>query len=326
MLHLLEHAPAAQSTVPASRLLVMLNTYQQDWYTGAVQISSAAGARALLLFVDGTSTSAYLFSGETPVQIPPPDLPARIAAETLTVRSLALPREGVRIVESLLEWYPPAEAVSVEAGDVEGQLNAWGAQVAASVIHLTWPEAEGLVTLSGSMPPAQCIFMTGRQIETGAAALAAIYSRRGEQCTLARYTAPASVAALRGEMALLRTAFNSLTTAVIQRYTELVGSHMARTLILDLNARAHASGWNVRIASADVEIQAFDGPESAARVYRSLLSDLIERIAVIIGKRLASMLVLESSIQLDSAAQKAIQTHRLIPAVTIRRDLYGRSM
>jgi hypothetical protein len=326
MLRLLEHTPATQSAIPTSRLQVMLNTYQQDWLTGVVRIAWAADARALLLFVDGTITNTYLLTGETCADIPSADLPAHISTETLTVRSHTLPREGVRVVESLLEWYPPADVVSIEAGAVEGQLSAWGAQAATGLIHLTWPDAEGLVILPGNMPPDQGIFMTDRQIESGTAALTAIYNHRGGPCTLARYTAPAGVTALHGEMTLLQTTFDSLVNTLVQRYTKLVGSHMARTLILDLNARAHASGWNVRITSTGVEAQAFDGLESAAQAYRSLLNDLIEHIAVVIGKRLAGVLVLESSIQLGSAAQKAIQTHALIPAITIRRDLYGRNL
>ena len=326
MLRLLEHIPATQSAVPASRLPVMLNTYQQDWLTGVVQIAWTADARALLLFVDGTITNSYLLTGEARAEISPSDLPAHVSAETLTVRTLALPREGVRAVGSLLEWHPPAEVLSIEADAVEGQLNAWGMQEAAGVIHLAWPDAEGLVALPGNATPDQAIFMTNRRVERGAAGLTAVRTHREGLCTLARYAAPAGVAALRGEMALLQTTLDSLVNTVIQRYTELVGSHMARTLVLDLNAHAHASGQNVRITSTGVEAQAFDDLESAAQAYRSLLNDLIEHMAVVIGKRLAGVLVFEVSIQLDSAVQKTIQAYSLVPATTIRRDLYGRTI
>jgi len=125
----------------------------------------------------------------------------------------------------------------------------------------------------------------------------------------------------------LQKAFDSLVNAVIQRYTEIVGSHIARTLILDLNARAHASGWNIRLSTTGVaDAQEFGNPDAAAQVYRSLLNDLIEDMGILIGKRLAGALVLEASIQLGSAVQKTIQTHALIPAKTIRHDLYGRSV
>ncbi len=327
MMPLFEHAPATQSIVRVSRLQAMLNTYQQDWLTGVVQIAWAADTRALLLFVDGKIVSAYLLTEETRKAISPSDLSAHMSAETLTVRALTLPREGVHTVESLLEWYPPAEIASVETSALEGQLNAWSTREIPGVVHLIWPDAEGFVMLPGNTPPEQALFMTERRVEHGRAGLAAIHSHPEGPCTLAYYMAPADIAAMRGEVSLLQKAFDSLVNAVIQRYTEIVGSHMARALILELNAHAHASGWNVRLSTTGVaDAQEFGNPDAAAQVYRSLLNDLIEHMAIVIGKRLAGALVLEASIQLGSAAQKAIQTHALIPAKTIRYDLYGRSV
>lgn len=326
MLRLLEHTPAAQSIVPVSRLQAMLNTYQQDWLTGVVQIAWAADTRTLLLLVDGKIVSAYLLTEETRKAISPSDLSAHMSAETLTVRALTLPREGVHTVKSLLEWYPPAEIASVETSALEGQLNAWSTREIPGVVHLIWPDAKGFVMLPGNTPPEQALFMTERRVEYGRAGLDAIHSHSEGPCTLAYYMAPADIAAMR-EVSLLQKAFDSLVNAVIQRYTEIVGSHMARALILDLNAHTHASGWNIRLSTTGVaDDQEFRNPDAAAQAYRSLLNDLMAHMAIVIGKRLAGALVLEASIQLGSAVQKAIQTHSLIPTTTIRRDLYGRSV
>ena len=189
------------------------------------------------------------------------------------------------------------------------------------------PNAEGFVCLSGKNPPNQAVYTTGKHIETGSAGLAAIYSHFASPCTLTRYAAPADYVTKHQDIALLQKTFDSLTGAVFRRYTELVGSYMTQMLILELNTRAHAAEWKVRITdSGIVDTHAFEEPDAAAQAYRSLLDDLIERMAVVVGKRLAGMLVLEASIQLDSAAQQAIQRYSLVPATAIRRDLYGRSI
>ncbi len=327
MIHLLEHAPAAQSVVPLSRLPMMLDAYRQDWLTGVVRIAWGADAAALFLFAEGALTSAYLLIGETPAEIPLPDLQARISAETISASAVSLPRESIHLIRSVLEWYPPTETATVETSALERQIGTWSTQTTAGVIHLEWPDAEGFVLLPGNAPSDMALFMTEKRIERGAAGLAAIYAHSEALCTLALYVPPAKVLALQGELDALRKTFTTLVNTVMRRYTELVGGHVARTLMLDLSARAQVGGWNIRLANTGVtEAQAFKEPDEAARAYRSLLNDLIEDMAVVIGKRLAGMLVLETSIQLDSAAQKMIQAYSLVPTTTIRRDLYGRNI
>ncbi len=115
MIRLFEHALSTQSTIPVSRLQVVLNTYQQDWLTGIVQIAWAPESQRLfLLLTDGTITNVYLLTGETSTLIPPSDLKTYISAETLIVRTLVLPPEGLHTIKSLLEWYPPVESLTVE--------------------------------------------------------------------------------------------------------------------------------------------------------------------------------------------------------------------
>lgn len=328
MMPLLEHAPATRSIVPASHLQVMLNTYQQDWLTGIVQIAwASANERLFLLLASGTITNAYLVTGETSTPISPSDLKSRISAETLIVHTLALPPEGLHTVKSLLEWHPPVESLNIEPHDLEGQLNAWSVQGIAGVAHIAWPDAEGFVLLSGENPPNHAVYTTEKHVETGTAGLYAIYAHAVSPCTLTRYAAPADYVTKRQDLALLQRTFGSLISAVLQRYTELVGRYMTQMLILELNTHAHASGWKVSITDTGIaDAHASEEPEVIAQAYRSLLADLIERMAVVIGKRLAGVLVMEASIPLGSAAQQVIQTYSLIPTTTIRRDLYGRSI
>lgn len=326
MIDLLRHTPATPVSIPAQQLQSTLNSYEQDLLTGIVKVERAAAATTLLLFIEGIVPAAYSVTGETRKRVSPSDLAALPPEESITLRVLALPTEGVQAVRMLLEWCPPAEKVTGETSVIWEQIGRWAALEAASVIHVTWPDAEGFVTLTGGTAPNEAFMITATQVTSGPAGLAAAKSHSKNPCTLARHTATADDSA-EEKITLLHTAFDSLVDAVVQRYAELVGSHLAETLMSDLNAQARANQWEIKIAGTGiVDTHAFRKPEAAAQVYRSLLAGLVEHTSAVIGRRLANLLVLEAGVQLSTGSQQAIQTYSLIPAKDMRHELYQKSI
>lgn len=318
MIHSLERTPATQIAVPTSRVQAMISTHQQDSLTGIIEVEWAPDARILLLLVDGTIPGAYLLTEETCEKVSPAELANLVPTEKVTVRTLVLPPEGVHAVRSLLEWYPPAEEMAAETSTIESWLKTWGARAAAGAVHITWPDAEGFITLSGGSPPKQVVFVTAQRVESGTDGLAAIYAHTTGACTLARYAPPADAATPQEEVPLLHAAFASLVDKAVQRYTELVGSRLAESLMFDLNDQAYANEWNIRITSAGVtDTHTFEMPDTAAYVYRSLLNELVVHTSAVIGKRLVSKLFLEAASQLGSDAQEAVQTYSVIPATVM---------
>jgi hypothetical protein len=312
MIQLLARAPAIQDEVIASHLLAAVEANEQAWLTGLVEISLTPAMRVVLLLVEGTALDTYLVTEMACEQISLARLAELLPAGSLMVRTLALPLEGVRMAQMLLEWHPPIETILTTTAAIPKYLDGWHTDPASYIVHIIWPDAEGLVALPGG-----AVFVSGERVEVGDAGLAAIATHPASGCTLTRYAA--RTAASRREQTIpLHTAFVLLINSVLERYTELVGFKLADALAFDFNRKADRKGWHIKLTTNGVtDTHGFATPDAAASAYRSLIGNLIEHMTVVIGARLARAVILEAVSTLDFSAQQILQTYSMVPSGSV---------
>jgi len=314
MADFLTHAPATHETIAALDLEVALGAYQDDALTGMIEVTGGLGAPILLLFVEGMLIEACVRSGAAWRRVSPDRVQGALPAATLTLRRVPLPAEGVRIVKMLLDWQPPVEEAQVEGPAVVERLNAWGAQATASVIHIRWADAEGLVALLGGGRPPEALFAAAGQVVGGDAGQEAVRAGRAGPCTLTRCAPPAGMAAAQEGAFAMRAAFAALVDGIVPRYAELVGRGLAEALARDLEGRAGASGLPISVTDAGVTgVQVMNGPEAAASVYRPLINGMVEHMTVVVGKRLAQTILVEAADRLNPDLQRAAQAGAFVP-------------
>ncbi len=312
MIQLFAHAPATQNEVATAHWLTVVEANEQEWLTGLVEISLTPATQIVLLLVEGTTLDTYLVTETACEQISLARLADILPTGSVMVRTVALPLEGVRLAQMLLEWHPPLEKLAAKTAAIPTYLDGWHTDPATQVVHIIWPDAEGLVALSGS-----AVFVSNKQIEVGDAARATIATHPAPECTLTRYAA--HTAALQQEQTIpLRTAFVLLINGVLERYAELVGFKLADALMFDLNLIADGKGWHIKVTSNGVfDTHGFATPNAAAGAYRLLIGSLIEHMAVVIGTRLAQAVVLEMAGTLDFPAQQILRTYSMVPSGSV---------
>lgn len=305
---------ASERELASHKVEDLLGNYQSDGLTGIVQLNSGA-TRIAILLVEGMIILACRPEEERCERIAITEMEPLLPEPQCQISTRILPVEGVRIAKAMLEWYPPAESVTLKDAELSKQLNRWSLEPTVNVLHILWEQAEGCLLFPGEAPPSSAIYLTaGQQIRAGQAAIDAIRQHAAPSCTVIRYAAPQAAELPPEQIVPLRLAFAELVDNVIIRYTNLVGKGLSNTLILELNAKAQGNGWQIRISSSGVtDTHKFTNLEVARQSYRALLQELRNHMGLVVGTSLSQALLQETAIDLTPENQRALQTHRLLP-------------
>lgn len=297
--------------ISAAQAADVLSACESDALTGLVELVRAPEVQVVVLFVEGLVLDAYRIEQDASQKVEPTAL--NLPPGEVTVRTLSLPLEGVRMAKVLLEWHPPVESLTVQTSSILGCLQNWSAQPTTSVVHIAWADAEAMVILPGGVLPASALFVEESRVLGDAAGLDAIYAHAEGACRLARYAAQRADIAEQEQITRLRTAFGLLVDPLIVRYAELLGQSMANALLLDLNGAAAAYNWRIKFTTNGLmDTQTFKIPQEAVQAYTTLWGKLLDHMTVVIGARLTSSLVAQAFGGLGPQFQQALRVHGLI--------------
>lgn len=313
MIHLFTHVPVTQKMVRPTQVPTLLRDYQVDGASGVLWFGGPEDSQIVMLLVEGMIIYSYHLARESREPVELAQLPALLPSRNSVARTAWLPAEGVRIAKAILDWHPPVETRACETHDLPTLIQQWGAVPGSSVLRITWAGAESFVLLTGDPTPTMGLYASNGKLVTGKAGLDAIYLHPDAPCTVAWYRAPQLPALAEASIAPLRAAFAAMLIELSADYTRLVGAGLTQTLLSELGRKAIGNGWHIQFRPDAVDdVQIFSSLTAATDVYRQLMRETAQHIAMVIGAQMAQNLFEETLANLPVDARATLQAHEIL--------------
>jgi hypothetical protein len=286
---------AEQTTIPAGKLAEILQAYAREQQTGLVTLDPGQGPLELLLFARGQLVTAY--HAGTPAQRLEPAAwmdSVNGSYPQVSMRSLALTPQDVRIFKILVEQQDAAQMVSTGGQSLEKLLSDWMKHPIPALAQVRWPRAEALVMFPGEgAAPYYSLFITSDQV---------LHAARDSKKLLGwkeSYTSASLFSSSSHTLAwteyLLHSAFSSLVVSLFGKCEKLVGRLTLNQVIRDVNFKASAHDWNLSVNMNSVNDQTiFATATAAAEMYARLLETIFRNFESVLGITMLQMLVRES--------------------------------
>lgn len=313
MIHLFTHVPVTQKLVRPAQLPTLLRDYQVDGASGVLWFGGPDNSQIVMLLVEGMIIHISHLTRESREPLELSQLSALLPSRNGIVRTAWLPAEGVRIAKAILDWHPPVETKACETHDLPALIQAWGTAPGSSIMRITWTDAESFVLLTGQLPPEITLYASKGKLFTGEIALEALQQHADTPCTAAWYRAPQLPVLAEASIAPLRAAFATMLVHLWENYTRLVGTGLTQVLLAELERKALGNGWHMEFSLTAVkDLNMFSSLTAAVTVYRQIMQETTQHIAMVIGTQMAHDLIEDTVANLLGKARATLQAHEIL--------------
>jgi hypothetical protein len=291
--------------------------FRQDLMTGFIDIKYPTENQLIFLFAEGKIATAYLLTASERKRLQPLEWNALLTHISGTVRTLQLPREGLRVSQILIESAAPVRAFTTQTFDLKKHAEEWAARPQQGPVQLRWPQAEAVMIFPGNGLPAQPIlFINKERAFSGADAFRNILNWYETQCEASVYSGENASEAF--EEYLLQRTFTGTMQKVIRRYNELAGRSLVNVLGQEITAAAQGQGWRIQsFGGTVIDTEIFPTIQEQASAYRMLFGLCLARIEDVIGPKITNSIVRETLTQMELADRKTLQTHPFLVTTDI---------
>jgi hypothetical protein len=311
----LTSAPYNASTGSPAYAQSVLDFYYQNLMSGMIEINLPAG-QLLLLIAEGIPVSAYRTGAAAgPHQPLPPDrLFDSWPAGDAHIRSLALPRQAVRLARQVFEWQPPLSTWDQPTLEIPAFLDSFRTRIDSGLLHIVWERSEGYLTLqSGEVVLNESVLSSPHQVTVGEANYRRILFAKDPICRISCCTSRQDSPA--GEQQLLRLALTGWASHILQRYQQLVGRSLIGALTGELNGCLHARPLYIQLAADGLQdTHVFGSTEHCVQAYQLVITAMAHHMGKVIGSGLTRTVFKESFSKLRPTEQHVLTRHALLPA------------
>jgi hypothetical protein len=317
MKHLFPSASATEISASAAQVQALIQMFRQDLMTGLIDINYLPDKQLIFLFTEGKIATTYLLTSLDWKRLQPLEWNALVSNITGTVRTLQLPREGLRVSKILIESDTPIRTFTTQTSDLKKHVEEWTAYPHNGPIHLRWSQAEAVMLFPGYNPAAQpALFVNNEQAICGTDAFRNILNWHETQCEASVYSGDQASEAF--EEYLLQRTFTGTVQKVIRRYNELAGRSLVNALGQEITTAARGQGWHIQSSDGTVtDAEIFSSIQNQASAYRMIAGLCLSRIEDVMGSKITTSIVQETLSQMDPIDQSMMRTHPFLTNASI---------
>lgn len=312
MLTLFENVYPSLRHVSASQFQAMLRLFQQDLFSGLVEVNYSPHEKFFIFLQDGQPAACYRYSDPGPARYEVDNLAMVLAGKgDAQIRVCPLSPRFTRALRTLIEQQDRHEIHSLQTSALAAQINEWQSAPDPSLVHIQWPSAQGFVFLPGKgFTPRQYLFVNADQASESAAAAALLSHWNETTCEVSRYPFCDTLAWQENS---LHFGFTLLAEQVVSRYEELAGGVLLRKMEDSINSMARIQSWNIAFIDKSVDdIQTFASLQQAVTVYRAIFQSVFTHTSAVIGPKLLLSSVREGIELLSPPVQVALHQNNLL--------------
>jgi len=315
---LFAHAPAEKETGPLAYLQAMQRAFPDEGLSGLVEIALSPTAVIYVLYTDGECLGVYHKEGSTYTTYAEANLRRLWPEGQAGLRLLRLPRQAVNIARTLIDWFPPSQAVSMPGSALREWITRQEEAQTSGLITVEWAEAEGILPMvHGAVLASDSIFTSGMGIQTGSIAHRLIFSQPDQTITVTLYEARPDNTAY--QMLVLRQASQDLARGVLSRYSQLVGRGLTSALAGDLNHIMQNNAVQIQVVGEILNnTHVFHSLDEASTTYQTLFQALYEHTANVLGPGLARTIIHDTLTSVNPFNQKMIEDHQILSGMALR--------
>jgi hypothetical protein len=306
-------APDNPSTGSPAYAQSVLSYYYQNHLSGMVEVDTLDD-QFVFLISDGWRVGAYRSVDGCYTVVPGEDILEYWSAGDAHIRSIKLPRHGVRAVKQGLEWFPPVFSLDLPAADIPALLERFEMEGFNGLVHLLWERSEGFLTFhSGQIIPGDTLYASISQVGAGAEAHRRLLAEKSPVCRAACYAYREGTPA--ADQHLLRLTLSAWAGHILQRYLQLVGRSLINSLAHEMNSFLRARSLHIELTGEALHDQhVFVSNESCIQAYQTLIRAMASHMGKVIGGGLTNAVFYDSYQKLDATDQRVLSRHSLLPA------------
>lgn len=306
MIEIFTHSTVNRDIGSAAYTSAVIGTYRQYAQSGLVDILLDQGDQIEVLLADGKLAAVYYLTATDCIVLSELDLEKLWTGGEALVRQVNLPTDAVRMAGEVFEWYPPKQTLVMQSSALQSALHAFGTRKDSGLLHLLWPESEGLLTLiDGQNVQSEACFIYQDRFQTGSIAVRQILGQESGDCQLAYYEAKEATSSF--QRLILRYVVADIMRHILGRYRQMVGHSLLIALNNEVNRVMQMNNLHIHLEADVIEnLHVFRSVEESRRSYELLFKVVSAHISSVIGSALSLSLMREALESLDPRSQRLI--------------------
>jgi hypothetical protein len=278
--------------------------------TGLIEKQLPAGRTAVLLFVSGEPSTAYMLENDRGSSI---SLSEFLSLEDVTghTHAIKFPDVAGRLVLLGLESKVRSKQVIANDEAWMKQINLWKQDKWNGLVEINSKDLHGFILFwQGEPQKSDLIFSIPQGFVNRFPTL-----NNGDDTgwEVTTYSHPVSAQAY--QYTILRLGATNWCHNILNRYQEMVGQKLLQMMDRELNRQIQPWHWNISLEENDMlDIHFFPYLTDAAHAYRALFMAMGAQMNFVIGNNLTQRLLSETFEQVTLDERIALQSKRLIPA------------
>lgn len=278
--------------------------------TGLIEKQFSADQAAILLFVGGTPSMAYMLENGQSKSILLAEF-SSLNNEIKHVRAIKLPDVAGRLALLALESQTKHNYSIPGADAWSKQIDQWKQEQWDGLVEITSKKLHGFVLFrQGESQRTDTIFSTSQGFVTD---LPEMHNTDDPAWDIITYSPPLLAQAY--QCAILRHGAMHWSHKILSRYQEMVGHRLLQMMDRELNRQIQPWHWNIALDENNmVDGHFFAYLNDAAHAYRALFMAMGAQMNIVIGNNLTQRLLIETFGQIHSDERDILQSQCLIPA------------
>ena len=307
------HVPALSKGHPTPLAEWELQTQIQqtlsEKYTGQIHISFMNDRTETIFACEGIVRQVYIRNHRVP-DLNWKDPIVRFGRGTLAVDSM--PTRTLMFKKILLEAITPPKPQHSGTNQLKTMFDLARHNNTPTLFHIAWDHAEGFVLTAGKgIPILRTVMVTRSGAEEGPVALDQLSTWMEPQCNVYVYHGNLmSQAWLEIQLNIL---FEWYCLNLLNRYKQLTGSVVVRSVLYNCLALAMHNGWQVSIDEQELcDSTLFPNAAEAGNAYREILRSIKSQMEPVIGSALTQTVLMGSKNSVRDTYRMLEDTFKLI--------------